>query len=219
VLATNDTKLILVLAGAVRPIVVFSGHCIAPHRGARRGGLQAWWERRPGLQVPKVLIEASANIVEKAESVWVIAVRRPLSPAAGDYPSFYRPRREQFTCVPHYFPTCGRVASSATEPTAVLANPAPVEASWHVLCLYRSGFEGGGVAVGRPTAVAGRFESCVNGAFVRGTVAVVATSCPRALQQHRDVVTVPGVVPQWRGWPHRVDSDGKDRSPRPDVME
>jgi hypothetical protein len=33
------------------------------------GGLQAWWERRPGLQVPEVLIEASANIVEKAESV------------------------------------------------------------------------------------------------------------------------------------------------------
>jgi hypothetical protein len=34
-----------------------------------RGGLQTWWERRPGLQVPEVLIEASANIVEKAESV------------------------------------------------------------------------------------------------------------------------------------------------------
>jgi hypothetical protein len=36
-----------------------------------------WWERRPGLQVPEVLIEASANIVVKAESAWVIAVRRP----------------------------------------------------------------------------------------------------------------------------------------------
>jgi hypothetical protein len=33
------------------------------------GWLQAWWERRPGLQVPEVLIEASANIVEKEESV------------------------------------------------------------------------------------------------------------------------------------------------------
>jgi hypothetical protein len=33
------------------------------------GGLQAWWERRPGLQVPKVFIVVSANIVEKAESV------------------------------------------------------------------------------------------------------------------------------------------------------
>jgi hypothetical protein len=50
------------------------------------GGLQAWWERRPGPQVPEVLIEASANIVENAESVWVIAVRRPLSPAAGGLP-------------------------------------------------------------------------------------------------------------------------------------
>jgi hypothetical protein len=26
--------------------------------------------------------------------------------------------------------------------------PTPVEASWRVLCPYRSGFEGGGVAVG-----------------------------------------------------------------------
>jgi hypothetical protein len=38
-----------------------------------------------------------------------------------------------------------------------------------------------------------------------------------ALQQHRNVVTVLGVARQWRGWPHRVDSDGKDRSRRPDV--
>jgi hypothetical protein len=50
--------------------------------------------------------------------------------------------------MPHYFPTCGGMASSAMEPTAVLPNPAPVEASWCVLCPYRSGFEGGGVAVG-----------------------------------------------------------------------
>jgi hypothetical protein len=45
-----------------------------------------WWERRLGLQVPEVLIEASANIVEKAESVWVIAVCRPVSPVAGGLP-------------------------------------------------------------------------------------------------------------------------------------
>jgi hypothetical protein len=101
---------------------------------------------------------------------------------------------------------------------AVLANPAPAEASWRVLCSYRSGFEGGGVVVGRPATATGRFEGVINGGPVHGTVAVVATSCPRALQQHRDVITVPGVVRQWRGWPHRVDSDGKDRSRRPDVM-
>jgi hypothetical protein len=60
---------ILVPAGVVRLAVVCSGHYIALHRGARRGGLQAWQERRPGLQVPEVLIEASANIVVRAESM------------------------------------------------------------------------------------------------------------------------------------------------------
>jgi hypothetical protein len=43
-------------------------------------------ERRRGPQVPEVLIEASANIVEKAESVWVVAICRPVSPAAGALP-------------------------------------------------------------------------------------------------------------------------------------
>jgi hypothetical protein len=52
--------------------------------------------------------------------------------------------------VPHYFPMCGGMASSATELMAVLTNPAPVEASWRVLCSYSSGFEGGGVVVDRP---------------------------------------------------------------------
>jgi hypothetical protein len=33
------------------------------------GWLQERWERRCGLQVPEVLIKASANIVEKVESV------------------------------------------------------------------------------------------------------------------------------------------------------
>jgi hypothetical protein len=67
--------------------------------------------------------EASANIMEKAESVWVIAARRPVSPRLGDCPSFYRPRKEQFTCVPHYFPMCGGMTSSAMELTAVPVNP------------------------------------------------------------------------------------------------
>jgi hypothetical protein len=78
----------------------------------------------------------------------VIVVRRPVPPRLGDRPSFYRPRRERFTGMPHYFPTCGGMVSSVAELTAALANPAPVEASWCVLCLYRSGFEGGGVVVG-----------------------------------------------------------------------
>jgi hypothetical protein len=63
--------------------------------------------------------------------------------------------------VSHYSPTCGGVASSATELTAVLTNLAPVGASWCVLCSYRSSFEGGGVVVDCPAAVAGRFEGAV----------------------------------------------------------
>jgi hypothetical protein len=77
------------------------------------------------------------------------------------------------------------MASSATELTAVLANPAPFEASWRVLCSYRSGFEGGGVVIGCPAATAGQFVGAVNGGFVRGTVVVMAASHPRALQQRR----------------------------------
>jgi hypothetical protein len=93
----------------------------------------------------------------------VIAVRRPVSPWLGDCPSFYRPRREQFTCMPHYFPMCGGMASSAAELTAILANPALVEASWCILCSHRSGFQGCCVAVGRPAAIVGRFEGVVDG--------------------------------------------------------
>jgi hypothetical protein len=87
--------------GAVRPAGVCSGHYVALHRGACRWELQARRERRSGLQVPEVLIGATANIVVKAESVQVSDVRRPLR--LGDCPSFYRPRRRQFTSVPHYF--------------------------------------------------------------------------------------------------------------------
>jgi hypothetical protein len=68
----------------------------------------------------------------------------------------------------------------------------------------------------RPPSV-GRFEGAIDGGSVRGTMAVVAMSCPRAPQQRRDVATVLDVVRQWRVWSHRVDSDGDDRSRRPDV--
>jgi hypothetical protein len=44
-----DTGFILVPAGALRPAVVCSGHCIALHRSACIGGLQARRERRSGL--------------------------------------------------------------------------------------------------------------------------------------------------------------------------
>jgi hypothetical protein len=52
---------------------------------------------------------------------------RPLR--LGDCLSFYRPRREQFTCVPPYSSTCGGMASSAMKLMTVLANLVPVVAS------------------------------------------------------------------------------------------
>jgi hypothetical protein len=76
-------------------------------------------------------------------------------------------------------------ASSAVVLTAVLVNLAPVRASWRVLCSYRRSFEGGGVVVGRLAAAAGRFEGAANGGSVRGTVAVMAASHPRAFQPRR----------------------------------
>jgi hypothetical protein len=94
-------KQLVTLSFILVPAGVCSGHYIALHRGACRGGLQAWRERRLILQVPEIPIEASANIVVKAESVQVSVVRCPLR--LGGCPSFYRPRRRQFTGVPHYF--------------------------------------------------------------------------------------------------------------------
>jgi hypothetical protein len=82
----GDTSFILVPAGALRPTGVCSGHCIALHRSACRGVLQARRERRLTLQVPEVLIEASANIGVKAESVQVCVVRLCVSPATRGLP-------------------------------------------------------------------------------------------------------------------------------------
>jgi hypothetical protein len=149
--------------------------------------------------------------------VWVIAVRRPVSSAARELLLLLYAKKGAVYTRAALFSYVWDMASSAMELTAVLPNPAPVDASWGALYPYGSGFEGGGVVVGRPVTAAGRFEGFVNGGPVRGTVVVVATSCPRALQQHWDVVTVLGVARQWRGWPHRVDSDGKDRSRRLDA--
>jgi hypothetical protein len=61
----------------------------------------------------------------------------------------------------------------------------------------------------------GLIRGCCWRGPVRGTMAIVAMSCPRAPQQRRDVATASGVAQQWRGWSHRADSDGDDRSRRP----
>jgi hypothetical protein len=50
----DDTSFIRVPAGVVRPVGVCSRHCIALHRGACRGALQARRERRRSLQIPEV---------------------------------------------------------------------------------------------------------------------------------------------------------------------
>jgi hypothetical protein len=84
--------------------------------------------------------------------------------------------------MPHYFPMCSGMGSSAVELTIVLVVPAPVEASWRVLCSYRSGFEGRSAAVGRLATVVGRFEGAVDGGPVRGTTSSMAVSRSRVLQ-------------------------------------
>jgi hypothetical protein len=149
--------------------------------------------------------------------VYVIAIRCPPL-RLGDCLSFYRTRREQFTCVPHYSPTCGGVASSATKLTAIMANPAPVGASWSILCLYRSSFEGGGVVVSCPPAARGPVRGCRQRG---GPYAAQWRSWRRPVPVHsnsvRDVVTVLGVALQGQGWSHRADNDEEVRSRRPDV--
>jgi hypothetical protein len=124
------------------------------------GRLQARRERRRGLRVPRGMIEASTNIVRKTGSVRTIAIRCPVPYVfplrRGGSPSFYRPRRGRFTGVPHYFATCGGTAYSSVEMTPVLANLAPITASWRALYLNRGGFEGGGVVVDRGVSMRAR---------------------------------------------------------------
>jgi hypothetical protein len=72
---------------AIRPVGVHSWRCIAWHRGARRGELQAKRERRRSLQVPEGLLRISANIVDEGGKCEWVAICRP--PAArGPPPPF-----------------------------------------------------------------------------------------------------------------------------------
>jgi hypothetical protein len=76
---------------------------------------------------------------------------------------------------------------------------------------------GGGVVVGRPVVVAGRFEGTVD----RGPYVAQWCSWRRFVPAHSNsvggVITVPSVALQWHRWPHRVDRDGDDRSRRPNI--
>jgi hypothetical protein len=91
------------------------------------------------------------------------------------------------------------MASSAMELTAVLAKPAPVEASWRVLCSYRSGFEGGGAVVGRPAAAAGQLEGVINGG-------PYAAQWRRLVPVHSNNIGMSSQCSAWR------DSGGDDRT-------
>jgi hypothetical protein len=75
----------------------------------------------------------------------------------------------------------------------------------HVLCSYGSGFEGGGVEVGCPAS--SRASSMEVRMRYSGRHGDVLSPC---------VPTASGLSSQW-GWPHRADSDGENRSRRPDV--
>jgi hypothetical protein len=58
--------------------------------------------------------------------------------------------------MPHYLATCGGMAYNSMEMTPVLANLAPVAASWRALYLNRGGFKGGGVVVDRGVSMRAR---------------------------------------------------------------
>jgi hypothetical protein len=110
------------------------------------------------------------------------------------------------------------MASSAVELTTVLANLVPVVASWRVLCPNRSGFEGGGVVVGRPVVVCSQARGGRPRRPVRGTTTGMAAPAPVHSNSAGVVVAVRGVALQGWGGPHRADSDGDGRPRRPDVM-
>jgi hypothetical protein len=84
------------------------------------GLLQARRERKRGFQVPG---EVAEDIVGELESKCAVcrvllfclmsSVLCPLR--RGSSPSFYRPRRERITCMPHYLATWGSVVSRVVE--------------------------------------------------------------------------------------------------------
>jgi hypothetical protein len=141
-----DTGFILVLAGAVHPAGVCSRHCIALHRDACRGALQARWERRRSLQVPEVLIEAKCQY--RGEGGKRASECCPSSPCGqGTAPPFIGQGGGSLQACRAALSTCGGVAYSAAEKTDVLANLASGGSSWRALYPSRSSFEGGGVGV------------------------------------------------------------------------
>jgi hypothetical protein len=136
----------------------------------------------------------------------------PSSPLwLGDCPSFYRPRRNQFTSMPNRSSDvwrlgvqCHGVDGCPGESRfwwGVMACPVRVQewlrGGWHIGC----SFEGHPHEDSRVSLTLGRTRH--NG--WRGGVPSPHTS------------TASGMVMQWPGWLHRAHGDGGDHSHRPDV--
>jgi hypothetical protein len=68
----------------------------------------------------------------------------------------------------------------------------------------------------RPPPV-GRLEGAVNGGGYEAQRRAWRRPVLTRSNSVGDVVAVPGVMLQWRRWPHRADSDGEGRSRWPDV--
>jgi hypothetical protein len=113
----------------------------------QRGATSEAGEEAGPLGPRGFLIEASANIVVKAESVWVSAICRPL--AARGCPPFIGQGGGSLQACRTVLATCDGMADSATEWTSVLANLASGGASWHALCPSRSSFVGGDIEISR----------------------------------------------------------------------
>jgi hypothetical protein len=75
------------------------------------GLLQARRERKRGFQVPGVMAEdvvgeLESKCVVRLVSCWVLSRRGVVCPQRqGGSSSFYRPRKERFTCAPRYLAT------------------------------------------------------------------------------------------------------------------
>jgi hypothetical protein len=69
------------------------------------GLLQARRERKRGFQVPSEVVE---DIVGEVCCLLLSLVLLPCPLRQGSSPSFYRPRRERITCMPHLFSYMGR---------------------------------------------------------------------------------------------------------------
>jgi hypothetical protein len=68
-----------------------------------------------------------------------------------------------------------------------------------------------------PPPSVGRLEGAVNGGPYEAQRRAWRRPVLARSNSVGDVVTVPSVMLQWQGWPHRADSDGEDCSHWPDV--